>query len=96
MNVFGKKKPSIFDAAQDRQLKQLMANQKVLLENNVYWIKNNKTQWSWLKWAEKKIRSLESTIVAMKQRDEEFAKMFQGLASLSASKAEVETVTVEG
>lgn len=100
--MFGKKE-SIFDKNQNQQLKaliknqtQIIKNQNLLLDNNKYWIKNNKTQWSWLKWAEKKIKSLESTIIAMKQRDEEFAKMFQGLASLSASKAELETVTVEG
>lgn len=43
MGLF-KKKPTEFDQAQDKQLRQLMANQKVLLENNKYWLKsaNNK------------------------------------------------------
>jgi len=36
--MFGSKKPTEFDEAQDKQLQQLMANQKVLIKNNAFFI----------------------------------------------------------
>lgn len=104
--MFGKKKPTEFDQAQDKQLKQLMANQTVLLDNNKYWIKNDKTQWSWLKWLEKYVKKLEANnqallkginnlearMAANEKKDAEQAELF---ATLSRSATQTE-VTTEG
>ena len=87
MGLFGKKKPTEFDEAQDKQLQQLMANQKVLITNNSYFIKQNKSLWSWVNWLEKHVKNLESRMTANEKKDAEQAQLFANL-SRSASQTE--------
>lgn len=102
MGLF-RKKPTEFDERQDKALNQLIVNQKqiiknqgVLIKNNDYNIAEKKKIWSWITNLDKRLKNVQASIVAMKETDKKFAQMFQGLASLSATKAEAETVTTEG
>jgi hypothetical protein len=90
--VWGKKKPTEFDQAQDKQLKQLMANQKVLINNNAHFIKQNKNLWSWINWLEKHVKTLESRMTANEKKDLEQAQLF---ANLSQSAKQTEEVSSE-
>jgi len=92
--MFGKSKE---DKGQDKEINNiwkwietLNKNQAVLIKNNDYFIKTGKNRWAWIRKLESDnkalhnhISTLESTIKAMKKRDEEFAKMFKGLAAVS-------------
>ena len=88
--MFGKKKPTEFDEAQDKQLKQLMANQKVLISNNAYFIEQNKKLWSWITNLNTRDKSLEARMSANEKKDMEQAELFANL-SRSATKTEEET-----
>lgn len=77
------KKPTEFDKAQDKQLQQLMKNQKVLVPNNNYLIKQNSTLWKWVKWLEAQVKTLDSRLTMNERRDAERAALFNSLAAAS-------------
>lgn len=82
--MFGSKKPTEFDQAQDLQLKQLMKNQKVLIPNNNYLIKQNTALWKWVKWLEAQVKTLDSRLTVNERKDAERASLFKGLAVASS------------
>jgi len=87
--MFGKKE-SIFDQNQNKQLEQLMKNQKVLITNNSWFIEQNKKLWAWITNLDSRVKSLEARITANEQKDMEQAQLFANL-SRSASQTEVES-----
>lgn len=88
--MWGKKKPTIFDQAQDQQLKTLIKNQQIMIENQNYLLKDRKVVWSWLKWLEKHVKDLEARMTANEQKDVEQAALFANL-SRTATQTEVTT-----
>lgn len=92
--MFGSKKPTESDVAQDRQLKQLMKNQKVLIPNNNYLVKQNTALWKWVKWLEAQVKTLESRMTMNERKDAErsshTANLFKGLAEASSKESTVE------
>ena len=92
-----RKKPTVFDKQQDRQLQalitnqtQMIKNQKVLIENNAYFIEQIDKLWAWIPNLDSRLKSLEARMTANEAKDAEQAKWFADL-SQSASQTEVET-----
>jgi len=83
------KKPTVFDKRQDKQLQQLMANQRVLVPNNNYLIKQNAALWKWVKWLEAEVKALDSRLTMNERKDAERARLFEGLAVTSSNVEEV-------
>jgi len=85
--MFGKKEPTIFDKNQDRALRALTKNQSVLNKNNDYFIKDGKSQWAWIQSLKQRLDKLEQQLqqnkLADEARNQKFAQMFQGLATVS-------------
>jgi len=69
-----------------------MNNQKVLLENNKFWIKNNKILGSWINYLEKHVKTLESRMTANEKKDAEQPQLF---ANLSRTATQTEALTSE-
>jgi len=88
--MFGSKKPTEFDAAQDKQLQQLMANQKVLIQNNAYFIDTIKKLWAWQANLDQRAKDVEARMTANEKRDAEQAQLFANL-SRSAAQTGAET-----
>lgn len=96
--LWGKKKPTIFDEDQNRQLQALAKNQAILIKNNNSFLETHKNLWSWinqLKLENDKLRAriatLESTQAAMQQVDAEFKQKLGALASLGQTSTEAAT-----
>lgn len=87
--VWGKKSPTEFDEAQDKQLQQLMTNQTVLIKNNAYFIEQNKKLWSWITNLNTRAKNLEARMTANEAKDKEQAELF---ANLSRTTSQTETV----
>ena len=102
--VFGKKKPTIFDEDQNKQLQALANNQAILIKNNNSFLKDNQIYWKWIQHLQKnneallkRIQALEQADVNFKKADAEFDKRLEqvGASLFHAAKAKSEVVEGE-
>lgn len=85
--MFGKKE-SIFDKDQNKQLQQLIKNQKVLIGNNDYFIKSIKSLWSWITDLNNRVKDLEARMSANEKKDLEQAQLFASLSTVAQTEEE--------
>lgn len=89
MGLFGKKKPTEFDEVQDKQLKQLMANQTWILKQLEVLIPNNNVNIQKRDKIASDVADLKKRMTANEKKDAEQAELFANL-SRSASQTEEE------
>jgi len=94
--VFGKKKPTIFDEAQNKQLQALVQNQAILIKNNNQFLKDIGNIWAWIPHFKKRIEALEKADKAFKQADAAFDKRLSDIGASLYNAAKAKSETVEG
>lgn len=94
--VFGKKKPTIFDEEQNKQLQTLVNNQAVLVKNNNTFVKENKNFWAWIQHLKKRVEALEAADKQFKKADAEFDKRLEQVGTSLYSAAKAKSDVVEG